>query len=174
MVGCCVPICHRVSHVSSRRFPSRVSSHVASVCCVASSFLPFSSSLSFASCRHSRIASHLVSSRLAVSPHPPIHHCGPSHCIVVDCCVVIVARRPSPLGWLLCSSALASRRVASYPLRLLRYVSLLHCVVVAHRPPLSQPHSSSSSLRRRRGGSGNVSPLSSRQEPARCRSKSCR
>ena len=102
----------------------------------------------------------LVSSRRI--PPPISSSRSLAHCVVVDCCVVIVAHRPSPHGWLLCSlsvSRISSRRVMSPRESLFshlsRRVSLLRPVVVTQRPPLTEPHSSS--LRRRRGGSGNVS-----------------
>jgi hypothetical protein len=111
------------------------------------------------SCRRSCVLSRcvlscLVVSCLVVAPPNPSRRFGLSHCVVVDCRVVIVAHRHT-VG----CCVRRCHRVKSCPCPLARcfwHLSRRVCrVVIAHRLPQTQPPSSS--LRRRRGGNGNVS-----------------
>ncbi len=105
-------------------------------------------------CRHSCVSPRCVSSCLIVAPPHPSRRFGLSHCVVVDCRVVIVAHRPK-VGCCVCHC----HCVTSCLCPLARCFWCLSCrvsrVVIGHRLPQTQPPSSS--LRRRRWGNGNVS-----------------
>jgi hypothetical protein len=146
-VGCCVCHCCRVascplaccfSHLSRRV------SHVVSLCCVTHIIIAHRPPPSCrCSCVSSRcISSCLVVSCLVVAPPHPSRCCGLSHCVVIDCRVVIVAHRPT-VGCCVCRChhvTLCLCPLAHCFWHLSRRVSR---VIIAHRPPQTQPPSSS-------------------------------
>jgi hypothetical protein len=135
-VGCCVRRCRRVALCPLARRFSHLSRRV--------SLLRYTIVITHRpppSCRRSCISLRCVSSCLVLScliiapPHPS-RRCSLSHCVVVDCRVVIVAHRPM-VGCCVCRC----RRVALCPLarrfsRLSRRVSrvVFLCCIMSSLP----------------------------------------